>query len=255
MKENKVERSNQNKPVNELKRLPKHVAIIMDGNGRWAKERGLPRSEGHFKGRDALKETLRAAVEFGLEVLTVYAFSTENWTRPQEEVDALMELLVHAIQTETAELNEEGVRVEAIGNLKRLPKKSYDALMSCIDETKDNKRIRLVLALSYSSRDEIIRASKALVQKTQADNSFEINETSFEAELDTNDLPALDLLIRTGGEQRISNYLLWQSAYAELYFSKLFWPDFGREALLTALNDYDQRERRFGKTSEQLTND
>ncbi len=230
--------------------VPKHVAIIMDGNGRWAKERGLPRTDGHIKGQDALRETLRAAAEFGVEALTVYAFSTENWNRPQEEVDALMELLVHAIKVETPELQKEGVRLQAIGDLSRLPEKARTSLKTCIEETAKNSRITLVLALSYSSRDELLRATKNIIKEGRAlDN---LTEDDISQALDTSELPELDLLIRTGGEHRISNFLLWQAAYAELYFSSKYWPDFGREALLEALKSYAQRERRFGKISEQL---
>ncbi len=231
-------------------RVPRHVAIIMDGNGRWAKQRGLPRSEGHIKGQDSLRETLRAAAEFGVEVLTVYAFSTENWNRPQEEVDALMELLVHAIQVETPDLDKEGVRLQAIGDLSRLPEKARVSLANCIEELSGNSRITLVLALSYSSRDELVRMARQLVQSNTSVE--DINEDFISQTLDTKGLPELDLMIRTGGEARISNFLLWQSAYAELYFTDLYWPDFGREALLDALNDYSTRERRFGKTSEQI---
>ncbi len=234
----------------EARFVPKHVAIIMDGNGRWAKQRGLPRTEGHIKGQDSLRETLRAAAEFGVEVLTVYAFSTENWNRPQEEVDALMELLVHAVKVETPELQKEGVRLQAIGDLSRLPKQARLSLQSCIEETAKNSRIKLVLALSYSSRDEILRATKKILSEGQQAES--LTEESISQALDTADLPELDLLIRTGGEHRISNYLLWQAAYAELYFTPTFWPDFGRQALLEAIKSYAQRERRFGKTSEQL---
>ncbi len=234
----------------EVDLVPKHLAIIMDGNGRWAKQRGLPRTEGHIKGQDSLRETLRAAAEFGVEVLTVYAFSTENWNRPQEEVKALMELLVHAIKVETPELQKEGVRLQAIGDLSRLPEQARLSLESCIEETAKNKRITLVLALSYSSRDEILRATKQVLKEGY--KAEELTEDTISKALDTADLPELDLLIRTGGEHRISNYLLWQAAYAELYFTPIYWPDFGRQALLEALRSYAQRERRFGKTSEQL---
>ncbi len=230
--------------------VPKHIAIIMDGNGRWAKERGLPRTDGHLKGKEALRDVLRAAAEFGVEVLTVYAFSTENWNRPKEEVDALMELLVHAIKVETPELQKEGVRLQTIGDTSRLPEQARLSLESCIEETRNNSRITLVLALSYSSRDELLRATKKMIlDGTKAED---LNEEHISQALDTAGLPELDLLIRTGGEYRISNFLLWQAAYAELYFSPVFWPDFGRESLLEALKAFAQRERRFGKTSEQL---
>ena len=235
-------------------RIPRHVAIIMDGNGRWAKQRGLPRTDGHLQGQEALRATLRAAAELGISYLTVYAFSTENWSRPQEEVDALMELLVRAIHAETPELMKEGVRIRAIGDLSRLPKTAQQALAECIEQTKDNKRTTLVLALSYSSRDELVRATRQLASDVQAGRlrPEEITEERLSATLDTADLPEPDLLIRTGGEERISNFLLWQIAYAELFFSSTYWPDFGKEALLEAIEAYSTRERRFGKTSEQI---
>ena len=235
-------------------RIPEHVAIIMDGNGRWAKQRGLPRTDGHLQGQEALRATLRAAAELGISYLTVYAFSTENWSRPQEEVDALMELLVRAIHAETPELMKEGVRIRAIGDLSRLPKTAQQALAECIEQTKDNKRTTLVLALSYSSRDELVRATRQLASDVQAGRlrPEDITEERLSATLDTADLPEPDLLIRTGGEERISNFLLWQIAYAELFFSSTYWPDFGKEALLEAIEAYSARERRFGKTSEQI---
>ncbi|MDO4707436.1 MAG: isoprenyl transferase [Porphyromonadaceae bacterium] len=239
--------------ISELS-VPRHVAVIMDGNGRWAKQRGLPRAEGHIKGQDALRTTLRAAAEFGVKVLTVYAFSTENWSRPQEEVDALMELLVHAIHTETPQLIKEGVRLMAIGDTSRLPEMARASLTQCLEETAHCSRITLVLALSYSSRDELVRSVQHLAHRV-AEGSLvpqAIDETLVSASLDTAELPELDLMIRTGGESRISNFLLWQAAYAELYFSSCYWPDFGREELLRAIVDYSQRERRFGKTSEQI---
>lgn len=234
--------------------VPRHVAIIMDGNGRWAKQRGLPRTEGHIKGQSSLKTVLKAAAEFGVEVLTVYAFSTENWRRPQEEVDALMELLVHAIHAETPELLEQGVSLSAIGDLSRLPDKARAALADCIAQTSSGKRIRLVLALSYSSRNELVRAARHLASRVASGTCSieEISEETLGLQLDTAGLPELDLLIRTGGEERISNFLLWQAAYAELYFSPVYWPDFGREALLEAIKAYSERERRFGQTSEQI---
>ena len=235
-------------------RIPEHVAIIMDGNGRWAKQRGLPRTDGHLQGQEALRATLRAAAELGISYLTVYAFSTENWSRPQEEVDALMELLVRAIHAETPELMKEGVRIRAIGDLSRLPKTAQQALAECIEQTKDNERTTLVLALSYSSRDELVRATRQLASDVQAGRlrPEDITEERLSATLDTADLPEPDLLIRTGGEERISNFLLWQIAYAELFFSSTYWPDFGKKALLEAIEAYSARERRFGKTSEQI---
>ena len=240
-------------PSTEL-RIPEHVAIIMDGNGRWAKQRGLPRTDGHIRGQDALRATLRAAAEFGIRYLTVYAFSTENWSRPQEEVDALMSLLVSAIHSETPSLIEEGVRLEAIGNLSRLPEAAQQALRESIRATAACERITLIVALSYSSRDEILRATSQIAREVAEGrlSADSLTEETISAHLDTAAFPDPDLLIRTGGEERISNYLLWQAAYAELFFSSVYWPDFGREALREALEAYTARERRFGKTSEQI---
>ena len=235
-------------------RIPEHVAIIMDGNGRWAKQRGLPRTDGHLQGQEALRATLRAAAELGISYLTVYAFSTENWSRPQEEVDALMSILVSAIHAETPQLIAEGVRMRAIGDLSRLPQQAQDSLAESIELTKDGQQITLILALSYSSRDEIRRASQRLAAEAAAGRlrPEEITEELISSYLDTAEYPDPDLVIRTGGEERISNYLLWQSAYSELYFSETYWPDFGQEALDEALAAYASRERRFGKTSEQI---
>lgn len=240
-------------PTTEL-RIPEHVAIIMDGNGRWAKQRGLPRTDGHIRGQDALRATLRAAAEFGIRYLTVYAFSTENWSRPKEEVDALMSLLVSAIHSETPSLIEEGVRLEAIGNLSRLPEAAQQALRESIQATVACERITLIVALSYSSRDEILRATTQIAREVAEGrlSADSLTEETISAHLDTAAFPDPDLLIRTGGEERISNYLLWQAAYAELFFSSVYWPDFGREALREALEAYTARERRFGKTSEQI---
>nr|WP_314438467.1 isoprenyl transferase [uncultured Porphyromonas sp.] len=234
--------------------IPSHVAIIMDGNGRWAKQRGLPRTEGHIRGQDALRTTLRAAARRGIKYLTVYTFSTENWSRPQEEVDALMSILVSAIHAETPQLIAEGVRMRAIGDLSRLPQQAQDSLAESIELTKDGQQITLILALSYSSRDEIRRASQRLAAEAAAGHlrPEEITEELISSYLDTAEYPDPDLVIRTGGEERISNYLLWQSAYSELYFSETYWPDFGQEALDEALAAYASRERRFGKTSEQI---
>lgn len=234
--------------------IPSHVAIIMDGNGRWAKQRGLPRTEGHIRGQDALRTTLRAAARRGIKYLTVYTFSTENWSRPQEEVDALMSILVSAIHAETPQLITEGVRMRAIGDLSRLPQQAQDSLAESIELTKDGAQITLILALSYSSRDEIRRASQRIAAEAAAGRlrPEEITEELISSYLDTAEYPDPDLVIRTGGEERISNYLLWQSAYSELYFSETYWPDFGQEALDEALAAYASRERRFGKTSEQI---
>ena len=231
-------------------KIPEHIAIIMDGNGRWAKERGLPRTDGHIEGQKALEATLKAAAEFGIKYLTVYAFSTENWNRPQEEVDTLMSLLVQAMASKTAELVEQGVKLKVIGDLKRLPVRAK--LDETIEKTKQGTRITLCIALSYSGRDEIVRATNLAISKALNGGAKELTESDFDSLLDTQTLPELDLMIRTGKEQRISNFLLWQVAYAELFFSDVYWPDFGKEALLEALIAYTERERRYGKTSEQI---
>ena len=233
-------------------KIPEHIAIIMDGNGRWAKERGLPRTDGHIEGQKALEATLKAAAEFGIKYLTVYAFSTENWNRPQEEVDTLMSLLVQSMASKTAELIDQGVRLTFIGDLKRLPENVRAKLDETIEKTKQGTRITLCIALSYSGRDEILRATNLAISKALNGEVKELTESDFDSLLDTQALPELDLMIRTGKEQRISNFLLWQVAYAELFFSNVYWPDFGKEALLEALIAYTERERRYGKTSEQI---
>ncbi len=235
-------------------RVPKHIAIIMDGNGRWAKERGLDRSEGHRKGLDVVHEITDAAAEVGVECLTLYAFSTENWNRPQAEVDALMALVVYGIERETPGMIEKGVRLSVIGDLSRLPDDVRARLLKCIDDTSKGTRIVLNLALSYSSRWEIARAAQCIAQEVQKGTlSLDaINENTLDRFMTTADLPSPDLLIRTGGEQRLSNFLLWQLSYAEFYFTEEYWPDFTGESLYKAIAEYQARERRFGKTSEQL---
>ena len=233
-------------------KIPKHIAIIMDGNGRWAKERGLPRTDGHIEGQKALEATLRAAAELGIECLTVYAFSTENWNRPQEEVDTLMNLLIQAMASKAGELIEQCVKLKVIGDLKRLPESVRAKLDETIEKTKQGTRITLCIALSYSGRDEIVRATNLAISKALNGGTKELTESDFDSLLDTQMLPELDLMIRTGREQRISNFLLWQVAYAELFFSDVYWPDFGKKALLEALIAYTERERRYGKTSEQI---
>lgn len=235
--------------------IPQHIAIIMDGNGRWAKERGLPRNEGHVRGQDALRRTMEAAGELGVKVLTVYAFSTENWSRPKEEVDMLMELLVKAMHSEQEELIARGVRLRVIGDVSRLPHHVAVELENVIQRTALCDKLTLVVALSYSAKDELTRAFSRLAEdvKQGAIQPEDITEAIIESALDTAGLPPLDLLIRTGREHRISNFLLWQAAYAELFFSSYYWPDFGKEALQEAIASYAQRERRFGLTSEQVS--
>jgi undecaprenyl diphosphate synthase len=238
-----------------LDKLPKHVAIIMDGNGRWAKEKGKMRVFGHKNGVLAVRDTVEGAAEVGIENLTMYAFSTENWNRPKLEVTALMELLVSTINKETKTLMENNVRLNAIGDLQSLPARCYKELQEAIAKTAGNTRLTLTLALSYSSRWEILNATKLIATDTAAGKikPQDIDEKLFEKYLSTHNLPDPELMIRTSGEHRISNYLLWQLAYAELYFTPKLWPDFRREDLFEAIYNYQQRERRFGLTSEQLT--
>lgn len=239
----------------DLNKLPKHVTIIMDGNGRWAKNKGEHRIFGHQSGVKSVRECTEAAAELGIKYLTLYAFSTENWMRPKEEVDALMELLVETILDETPTLNKNNIRLQAIGNLKSLPKKCIAQLQQAIDETRKNNGLTLVLALSYSAKWEIIEAVKKIAADVKENklNIEQINEQIFDDALSTQNIPHPELLIRTSGEQRISNFLLWQIAYTELYFTETLWPDFNRQAFFDAIVDYQNRERRFGKISEQLT--
>lgn len=238
----------------DRERVPKHVAIIMDGNGRWAKEKGEARIMGHTNGVESVREALVAASEIGVQYLTLYAFSTENWNRPKEEVDALMDLLVNTIVSEVESLNENGVRLSAIGDLESLPPNCLKALREGIMQTAQNQRITLNLALSYSARWEITNAARVLAAKAQRNeiDPTMITEADLEAALTTHGVPDPELLIRTSGEQRISNFLLWQSAYTEFCFLDKFWPDFTKNDLFAAILDFQERERRFGKTSEQL---
>lgn len=235
-------------------RLPLHVAVIMDGNGRWAKKHGEQRIFGHQNGVKAVREVTEAAAELGVKFLTLYAFSTENWNRPKEEVDALMELLVHTIHAETETLNKNKIRLLAIGNLKSLPKNCYAQLQEAIANTSGNDRMSLVLALSYSSRWEITNAMQEIAQQVNEGKlrPDQVNEQTINEHLSTNGIPDPELLIRTSGENRISNFLLWQIAYTELYFTQKLWPEFTREDFYEALIDYQNRERRFGLVSEQL---
>ena len=237
-----------------LESLPKHIAIIMDGNGRWAKQKGLLRALGHEEGTKAVRDIVESSAELGIENLTLYAFSTENWNRPKLEVDTLMRLLVSSLKKEIKTLIKNDIKLTAIGNLNNLPKKAQKELNEVIAKTKDNNRMVLTLALSYGSREELIHAIKDISQKVKNEElSLEaIDESIINQHLYTQNLPDVDLLIRTSGEQRISNFLLWQIAYAELYFSTILWPDFRRENLYEAIYNYQTRERRFGKTSEQI---
>lgn len=238
----------------DLQRLPRHIAIIMDGNGRWAKQHGKIRTFGHQNGVKAVRDTVEGAAELGIEVLTMYAFSTENWNRPSYEIDALMHLLVQTISKETPTLMENNIRLATIGNTDSLPDRVKKNLQKCIDKTAGNTRMTLVLALSYSSRWEITNAVQQIAFKVKEGtlNPRDITESIVSQHLNTASWPDPELLIRTSGESRISNYLLWQIAYAELYFTQKLWPDFRREDLYEAIIDFQHRERRFGKTSEQL---
>ncbi|MEZ4855581.1 MAG: isoprenyl transferase [Gelidibacter sp.] len=243
--------------INQINKdkLPKHLAIIMDGNGRWAKQQGLMRAIGHENGTKAVREVVEASAEIGIKNLTLYAFSTENWNRPKLEVQTLMKLLVKSLKKEIKTLQDNNIKLNAIGCLNDLPKKVKAELLEVIDKTKDNSHMTLTLALSYGSREELINMVKELSNKVKNNiiYSDSIDESIINKHLYTQNLPDVDLLIRTSGEQRISNFLLWQIAYAELYFTDVLWPDFSKQDLYTALISYQNRERRFGKTSEQLS--
>ncbi|HEY5593284.1 MAG TPA: isoprenyl transferase [Paludibacter sp.] len=230
-------------------RLPEHIAIIMDGNGRWAKERGYDRIFGHQNGVTSVREITETAAEIGIKYLTLYAFSTENWSRPQNEVDALMELLINTIEKETPTLNKNNVRLMAIGDLSRLPGNAGEKLQRCIAQTSQNTGLTLVLALSYSSRWEITNALKNICKEVVAGKYTpdDINDELISNHLTTKSIPDPDLLIRTSGEERVSNFLLWQIAYTELYFTKTHWPAFRKENLYEAICEFQQRDRRFGK--------
>lgn len=235
--------------------LPNHLAVIMDGNGRWAKLKGKLRAFGHENGTKAVREIVEASAEIGIQNLTLYAFSTENWNRPKIEVQTLMKLLVNALKKEIQTLQDNNIKLLAIGNLEALPKKAHRELLEVIDITKSNTKMTLVLALSYGSREEILNTVKKIAVKVKNNiiSPENIDESVINEHLYTRNLPDVDLLIRTSGEQRISNFLLWQIAYAELYFTETLWPDFNKQNLYEAIIEYQKRERRFGKTSEQLS--
>jgi len=228
--------------------VPRHVAIIMDGNGRWAKRRFLPRVAGHRAGAEAVRTTVKAAADLGLQALTLYAFSSENWRRSTEEVSDLMGLLRHYLRKEVAELDRNGIRLRTIGDINGLEGDLIDLVREGVERTKDNRRLDFVLALNYGGQDEIIRAMRDIATDVREGrvSPEDICGATIEARLDTQDLPPLDLLIRTSGERRLSNFLLWQAAYAELLFVDTLWPDFDGEALAAALADFGARERRFG---------
>lgn len=238
----------------DRKRLPAHVAVIMDGNGRWAKNRGFIRTLGHEKGVDAVRNTVEAAAELGIKFLTLYAFSTENWNRPKYEIDALMKILVTSLRKEISTLMKNNIRLHAIGDLKSLPSKSQKELQNTINETSHNSGLVLTLALSYSSRWEIQETMKKLAKQVEMGilQPEHIDYQLINNNLSTVGLPDPELLIRTSGEYRISNFLLWQIAYTELYFTQTLWPDFDKKEFFRAILDFQQRERRFGMTSEQI---
>ncbi|MEN3323439.1 isoprenyl transferase [Mariniflexile soesokkakense] len=237
------------------KNLPKHIAIIMDGNGRWAKQQGMMRAFGHENGTKSVKQAVEACAELGVENLTLYAFSTENWNRPKLEIQTLMKLLVSSLKKEIKTLQENNIKLSAIGNLNSLPKKVFKELHEVIEQTDSNTRMTLTLALSYGSREELLNTVKEISIKVKNNiiSPEKIDESIINEHLYTRNLPDVDLLIRTSGEQRISNFLLWQIAYAELYFTSVLWPDFTKQHLYEAIIEYQKRERRFGKTSEQLS--
>ena len=235
-------------------RLPKHIAIIMDGNGRWAKKQGMLRAFGHENGAKSVKVTVETCARLGVKNLTLYAFSTENWNRPKLEIDTLMKLLVSSLRKELKSLIDNNIRLSTIGNTDKLPKSIQKELLEVIEKTKENTRMTLTIALSYGSREELISAVKKITSKVKNNiiSIDAIDEAIINEHLYTQNLPDVDLLIRTSGEHRISNFLLWQIAYAELYFTDVLWPDFTEEHLYEAIISYQKRERRFGKTSEQI---
>lgn len=244
---------NQNNNI-KPEALPKHLAIIMDGNGRWAKKQGLLRTIGHESGAKAVRETVETCARLGIKNLTLFAFSTENWNRPKLEVDTLMKLLSKALKKELKTLTKNDIRLNTIGNIESLPKSIVRSLTEVTESTKENQRMTLTLALNYGSKEEITRATKLIANKVK-DNIIlidDIDESVINNHLYTHNLPDVDLVIRTSGEQRISNFLLWQIAYAEFYFTETLWPDFTADDLMQAIQSFQNRERRFGKTSEQL---
>ncbi|OXG07396.1 undecaprenyl diphosphate synthase [Flavobacterium araucananum] len=234
--------------------LPKHLAIIMDGNGRWAKQQGFLRAFGHENGTKSVKKTIKTCAKLGIEYLTLYAFSTENWNRPKLEVDTLMKILINSLKKELITLEENNIKLNAIGNIDKLPKSAQKELLDVIDKTKNNTRLTLTLALSYGSREELVNAVRIISDKVKNNiiSIDAIDDSIINEHLYTQNLPDVDLLIRTSGEHRISNFLLWQIAYAELYFTNVLWPDFKDQDLYEAIISYQKRERRFGKTSEQI---
>ena len=236
----------------DLLNIPQHIAIIMDGNGRWGQAKGKDRLFGHASGVESVRETLNAAKELGVKYLTLYAFSTENWSRPQLEIDGLMDLLINAITSELDGLDNNGVRLITIGEINGLPENCRQSMVQAIDKTKDNLGITLILALNYSARIEIAKAFQSIVLHEKSMSADAITPELISKHLFTKDIPDPELLIRTSGENRVSNFMLWQIAYTELHFTSVCWPDFRKEHLILAVQDYQKRERRFGKTSEQI---
>lgn len=238
----------------DTERLPNHLAIIMDGNGRWAKKQGFLRTLGHEKGSESVKDIIKTCIELGIKNLTLYTFSTENWNRPKLEVDTLMKILVKSLRKELATLEVKKVKLNTIGNFEKLPNSAQKEIGSIIEKTKNNDKMILTLALSYGSREEIVNAVKTISDKVKNNiiSIDGIDDSIINEHLYTHNLPDVDLLIRTSGEHRISNFLLWQIAYAELYFTDILWPDFKQQDLYEAIISYQKRERRFGKTSEQI---
>jgi undecaprenyl diphosphate synthase len=241
----------------DLHRLPRHIAIIMDGNGRWAKEKGHDRLYGHFHGVESVRDIVEGCAEIGVQYLTLYAFSTENWDRPEYEVTGLMELLVETIRKETETLNKNNIRLHVIGDMNMLPDYAQKELRESLEITAPNSGLNLIMALSYSSRWELVQAVRYIAQEVKAGKLLPdmISQDTLEQYLCTNKFPDPELMVRTGGEFRVSNFLLYQLAYAELYFTNTRWPDFRKENLYEAILDFQKRERRFGKTSDQLQND
>ena len=247
--------NNENIKISNDNIIPEHIAIIMDGNGRWAKKRGLPRIAGHRQGIKSVREITNICSDIGVKYLTLYTFSTENWNRPQKEVDALMMLLLSTIKNEIKDIHKNNLVLSTIGNIEVLPKNIKKEIYNGIDLTSNNTGLNLILALNYGSRQEIIVAVKNILEKNNKDeiDSSMIDENLFSSFLSTKNIPDPDLLIRTGGELRISNFLLWQCAYTEIYLTDTFWPDFRKEKLIESITAFQKRERRFGKTSEQIS--
>ena len=247
---NKISREEINHGI-----IPSHIAIIMDGNGRWARDRRLPRFAGHNEGINSVREIVRICGEIGVKYLTLYTFSNENWSRPNKEVSAIMNLLMKTISKEISNLHKNNVRFNAIGDLNSLPKNSFQDIKCGIEKTKENTGLNLTLALSYGGRQELLSAIKSIIQKVTSEliKLDDINEDEIMNELYTKNMPDPDLLIRTGGEKRISNFLLWQIAYTELYMTDTFWPDFREDSLLKSILDFQNRQRRFGKTGDQVS--